>query len=145
MSEEDEELRRLREAKLRELMRRLREREERERRARRREELSRPVELTDETFERFIREHELAVVDFWAPWCLPCRVMAPVIEELARDYAGRVAFGKLNVDENPLTPLAFGVQGIPTLIFFRRGRAVDRLVGAVPRQVVEARLRRLMS
>ena len=141
MPEEDEELRRLREAKLRELMRRLRERE---RRARRRA-LSRPVELTDETFERFIHEHELAVVDFWAPWCLPCRVMAPIIEELARDYAGRVAFGKLNVDENPLTPLAFGIQGIPTLIFFRRGRAVDRLVGAVPRHVVEARLRRLMG
>ncbi|HDJ25747.1 MAG TPA: thioredoxin [Candidatus Bathyarchaeota archaeon] len=139
--EEDEELRRLREAKLRELLRRLRERK---RRARRRGALSKPVELTDETFEHFIREHELAVVDFWAPWCLPCRVMAPVIEELARDYAGRVAFGKLNVDENLLTPLAFGIQGIPTLIFFRRGRAVDRLVGAVPRQVVEARLKRLM-
>ena len=139
---EDEELRRLREAKLRELMRRLRERE---RRARRGKTLSRPVELTDETFERFIREHELAVVDFWAPWCLPCRVMAPIIEELARDYAGRVAFGKLNVDENPLTPLAFGIQGVPTLIFFRRGRAVDWLVGAVPRHVVEARLRKLMG
>ena len=139
--EEDEELRRLREAKLRELMRRLREREERAKKA----VLNKPVELTDESFERFIREHELVVVDFWAPWCFPCRMIAPVIEELARDYAGRVAFGKLNVDENPLTPVRFGITGIPTLLFFKRGRLVDRIIGAVPRELIEARLRKLMS
>ena len=138
--EEDEELKRLREAKLRELMRRLRERELAAKRAAK----AKPVELTDETFERFIRENRLAVVDFWAPWCLPCRMLAPVIEELARDYAGKVAFGKLNVDENPMTPTFYGIAGIPTLLFFKNGRLVDRIVGAVPREVIEARLKRLM-
>jgi len=138
MAEEDEELRRLREAKLRKLMRRLAEREKKRGEA----VLDRPVELTDESLDRFVEAHRLAVVDCWAPWCAPCRVLAPVIEELARDYAGRIAFGKLNVDENPLTPLRFNITGIPTLLVFKRGRLVDRIVGALPRPVLEARLRK---
>jgi len=139
--EEDEELRRLREAKLRELMRRLRARE---RGHEARQVLDRPVELTDETLDGFVRAHRLAVVDCWAPWCAPCRLIAPVIEELAREYAGRIAFGKLNVDENPLTAMRFGIMGIPTLLVFKRGRLVDRIVGALPKVALEARLRRFL-
>ena len=134
--EEDEELRRLREAKLRELMRRMMARESREHKPK---PIGKPVEVRDENFDAFIREHDLVVVDFWAPWCPPCRMIAPIIEELARDYAGKVVFGKLNVDENPLTPARFGIMGVPTLLFFRRGRLVDRLIGAGPRRVLEAR------
>ena len=131
----DEELERLREAKLREMMRRLAE----ARRGRPRERpLDRPVELTDENFDEFVRTHPLVVVDCWAPWCAPCRLVAPIVEELARRYAGRVVFGKLNVDENPLTAMRFGITGIPTLLLFKRGRLVDRLIGARPMDAMEA-------
>ena len=131
----DEELERLREAKLREMMRRLAE----ARRERPRERpLDRPVELTDENFDEFVRAHPLVVVDCWAPWCAPCRLVAPIVEELARRYAGRVVFGKLNVDENPLTAMRFGITGIPTFLLFKRGRLVDRLIGARPMEAMEA-------
>ena len=131
----DEELERLREAKLKEMMRRLAE----ARRERPRERLlDRPVELTDENFDEFVRAHPLVVVDCWAPWCAPCRLVAPIVEELARRYAGRVVFGKLNVDENPLTAMRFGITGIPTFLLFKRGRLVDRLIGARPMEAMEA-------
>jgi len=139
--EEDEELKRLREAKLRELMRRL---AERERRAKL-EAVAKPVDLTDENFDNLVKRHELVVVDFWAPWCPPCQLMAPIIEELARQYAGQVVFAKLNVDENPLTAMRFDVRAVPTFLVFRRGRLVDRWVGAMPKQVLELRLKKLLG
>src|SRR5690348_17897295 len=81
----------------------------------------RPIILSDASFSSEISKHPLMVVDFWAAWCGPCRMVAPIIEQLAKDYSGRVAFGKLNVDENPLTSEEFQVESIPTLLIFRNG------------------------
>jgi thioredoxin len=95
-----------------------------------------PLVLTDATFASAIASGR-AVVDFWAAWCGPCRMIAPVIEELASERTD-VTFAKLNVDENPRTASKFGVQGIPLLIFFRDGAEAGRVVGAVPRARIEA-------
>jgi thioredoxin 1 len=88
-------------------------------------------EVSDGAFERDVTGSELPVVlDFWAEWCPPCRALAPTFEELAKQYAGRVRFLKLNVDENAQVPQRFGIKGIPTLVFFDGGREVERVVGA---------------
>ncbi|MEM1946974.1 MAG: thioredoxin [Candidatus Caldarchaeum sp.] len=102
--------------------------------------LSAPVELTDLNFKQFISYHDFVVVDFWAEWCAPCRAIAPVVKELAKQYAGKVVFGKLNVDENPRTASEYGIMSIPTLLFFRKGRPVDMVVGAVPKRYLESRI-----
>jgi len=81
------------------------------------------------------------VVDFWAAWCGPCRMVSPVIEQLASEYAGRVAFGKLNVDENPMVSSKFGVQSIPTILVFKSGKQVDGLVGALPKSYIESKFK----
>ncbi|MEM0456144.1 MAG: thioredoxin [Nitrososphaerota archaeon] len=103
---------------------------------------SEPVTLTDENFDSFISSNRLAVVDFWAEWCAPCRMLAPVIKELAKEYAGKITFGKLNVDENPKTAMKFGIMSIPTLIVFKDGQPVDMIIGAVPKRQIEVRLNR---
>jgi len=103
---------------------------------------SEPVTLTDENFDGFISSNKLVVVDFWAEWCAPCRMLAPVIEELAKEYAGKIVFGKLNVDENPTTAAKFGIMSIPTLIVFKNGQPVDMIIGAMPKKQIEARLNR---
>uniref|UniRef100_A0A7C5U3V3 Thioredoxin n=1 Tax=Caldiarchaeum subterraneum TaxID=311458 RepID=A0A7C5U3V3_CALS0 len=102
--------------------------------------MSEPVEVTDLDFDEFISKHRFVVVDFWAEWCAPCRAIAPVVKELAKQYAGKVVFGKLNVDENPRTASRFGIMGIPTLLFFKSGKVVDMVVGAVPKRTLEARI-----
>ena len=106
---------------------------------------SKPVEVTDSTFYDFIKQYPIVVVDCWAPWCGPCRMISPVIEQLASDYAGKVVFGKLNVDENPAVAAEYGIMSIPTLLFARNGEVVDRLIGAVPRQVIEAKLKQILA
>lgn len=98
-----------------------------------------PVTLTDATFADFISSG-VALVDFWAEWCGPCHMIAPAIESLAREYAGRVKVGKLNVDENPRTPMQFQIRGIPTLIIFRNGQPVDRIVGVQSLPALRQRL-----
>jgi thioredoxin 1 len=103
-----------------------------------------PVEVTDKTFDETIRNNQLVVVDCWAPWCGPCQMVAPIIEELARQYAGKVLFGKLNVDENPLIAMQYGIMGIPTLLFFKNGELVDRIVGAIPKQMLEQKIKRYL-
>lgn len=100
------------------------------------------IELTDETFTSEMEASDgVTVVDFWAPWCGPCRMVAPVIEELAEEYAGEVRFAKVNVDEAQETAGAFGIRSIPTIGFFRGGEAVGAVVGAYPkdalREVIE--------
>lgn len=98
-----------------------------------------PVELTDTNFSNEI-EQGVTLVDFWAPWCGPCRIIAPVVEELAGQYEGRVKVGKLNVDDNPATAGQFRVMSIPTLLLFKDGQLVDTLVGAQPKRAFEALL-----
>jgi thioredoxin 1 len=93
----------------------------------------RPIPLTDETFASEVARHPLMVVDFWASWCGPCRLVAPIIEELAGEYSGKVSFGKVNVDENPKTSESFGIQSIPTILVFKDGKPVDGVIGAVPK------------
>jgi len=89
---------------------------------------------SDDQFKQDVLESSVPViVDFWAPWCGPCRAMAPVFEDLAREYSGKMTFAKLNTDENQSTMMKYGIQGIPTLLFFANGELVDQLVGARPR------------
>ncbi len=97
--------------------------------------------LTDSTFDETVKNSSVPLlVDFWAPWCAPCRMIAPVLSALAKDYSGQLQVGKLNVDENPLTANRFGITGIPTLLLFKNGKPVEQMVGALPRPMLEARL-----
>jgi len=104
-----------------------------------------PVEVTDATFGEVIQRHSLIVVDCWAPWCMPCRILSPIIEELAKDYAGKILFGKLNVDENQSTAHKYSIMSIPTLLVFKNGNLVDRIVGAMPRNILEPKITRLLE
>lgn len=103
------------------------------------------VDVGDADLAAFVQEHETSVVDCWAPWCGPCRIVGPIIEQLSREMAGRVAFAKLNVDMNPQASQAFGIQSIPTLLVFRQGRLVDRIVGALPKPQLAAMIERHMG
>ena len=96
--------------------------------------ISGPLTLTDYNFDENIRKYPLLVVDFWAPWCGPCKMVSPIIEQLAIELRGKAVFGKLNVDENPTVANIFRIQSIPTLIIFKNGEAVDGVMGAVPKQ-----------
>jgi thioredoxin 1 len=133
---QDEELERIKRAKLREMMKAAVSQKQGELA------LNKPVNLTDATFEEMIQNHPLVVVDCWAPWCAPCHMIAPVIEEMARDYAGRILFGKLNVDENREVAMRYQIMSIPTLLVFKNGKLVDRIVGAAPRQTLEPKITR---
>ena len=103
---------------------------------------SMPIVIEDEHFDETVKRHSLMLIDCWADWCGPCRMIAPTVEELARDYAGRVTVGKLNVDDNPQTAERFGVMSIPTLLIMKNGSEVDRVIGAVPKQLIEERLKK---
>ena len=98
------------------------------------------VELTSDNFDQALGECRLLVVDCWAEWCAPCRMVAPVIEELATDYRGRIAFGKLNVDQNRSLAMRYRIVSIPTLLVFKEGQLVDQVVGAMPRAALEPQL-----
>ena len=100
-----------------------------------------PAVLTDYNFTQAVQNNPIMVVDFWAPWCAPCRAVSPVLEDLASQYAGQVAFGKLNVDDNPITAATFGIESIPTIMIFKNGKPVDGVVGAVPKSDIEGKIR----
>ncbi|MGQ9735911.1 MAG: thioredoxin [Thermaceae bacterium] len=100
------------------------------------------IEVTDATFDQVLRDHPLVLVDFWAEWCAPCRLIAPIMKELAKDYAGRLLVAKLDVDENPRTAMRYRVMSIPTVILFKNGEPVEVLVGARPRRDFEARVQK---
>jgi thioredoxin 1 len=135
--EKDKELERIKQEKLRQMMEKAAKTEKKNESS-----PNKPVEVTDATFKEAIENNPLVVVDCWAPWCAPCQIVAPVIEELARDYAGRVLFGKLNVDENREVAMQYQIMGIPTLLVFKNGKLVDRIVGAMPKQTLERKITR---
>jgi thioredoxin 1 len=107
--------------------------------------LTEPVILTDSNFKIEIAKYPVMLVDFWAPWCGPCRIVSPIIEQLAREYSGKVAFGKVNVDENQMISASFGIQSIPTMMVFKNGKEVDAMVGALPKAQIEMKLRQQLS
>ena len=97
--------------------------------------------VTVDTFEKVvIQSSDLIMVDFWATWCGPCKIVAPVVEELAQEYAGKVNFAKVNTDENPDIASRFNIRGIPTLIFFKDGKVLDQIVGAVPKAQLKSKI-----
>jgi thioredoxin 2 len=107
---------------------------------------SKPVTVTDATFAAEVERSPVPVLlDLWAPWCGPCRMIAPVIEELAWEMAGRVKFAKLNVDENPATAARFKVSSIPTLLILKGGQETDRIVGVQPKSEIARRLQRVSA
>ena len=104
-----------------------------------------PLVATDETFEADVLKSDvLTLVDFWAPWCAPCRMISPVLDEIAQAYGERLRLVKVNVDENPRSPGKFSVQSIPNLIFFKNGRPVDQVVGAIPKAELVRRIEALL-
>jgi thioredoxin 1 len=97
--------------------------------------MSEPTHVTDDTFEaEVIQSDTPAIVDFWAPWCAPCHMIAPILEEIAADYDGQLKVAKLDVDQNPQVATQFGVMSIPTMILFKDGEAVERLIGYMPKE-----------
>ncbi len=103
------------------------------------------LEITDAQFEADVLKADAPIlVDFWASWCAPCKAIAPVLDQLAEEYDGKVKVAKVNVDENPSTPGQYGVRGIPTMILFKDGKVVDQLVGAVPKNQIEALLNKAL-
>jgi thioredoxin 1 len=105
--------------------------------------MSKIIAVTDANFEQEVEKHDgLAVVDFWATWCGPCRMIAPILEQLSTEYEGRVKVTKLDVDANIKTGSRFNVRSIPTLLFFKDGKQVDQIIGAVPKARIEAVLQK---
>jgi len=104
--------------------------------------LSKPVEVNDANFDQFVKENPKVVVDCWAAWCAPCRMIAPAIEELAAEKTD-IKFAKLDVDHNRAVPMKYGIMSIPTLLYFKDGVLVDKTLGALPKAAIEARLARL--
>jgi len=99
------------------------------------------LEFTDQNFQQSALESDKVVmIDFWAEWCGPCKMLTPVVEELAKDYDGKAVIGKLNVDENPTVSQQFGIRSIPTVLFIKNGAVVDKSIGAVPKSVLEEKL-----
>ena len=103
------------------------------------------VTVTDDNFGEVTGSAGLTMVDFWATWCGPCRMIAPIVEQLADSYAGQLTVGKLDVDSNPRTAAQYGVRSIPTILFLKQGKVVDQVVGAVPRQALEGKIQQHLA
>lgn len=102
--------------------------------------MAKPIVLTDSNFDETLKSDKPVLVDFWAEWCGPCKMIGPIVEELATDYDGKAVIAKLNVDENPAVTARFGVRSIPTLLVFKNGEIVDKQVGAVPKSVLNQKI-----
>ena len=99
-----------------------------------------PLEVTDADIEDVVKKYNKVVIDCWAPWCGPCRMVGPVIKELAKEMQGTFVFGKLNVDENQKTSMKHQIMSIPTLLIFKNGNLVDKLIGAMPKEILKQKL-----
>jgi len=133
ISESDKELERIRAEKKRELVDTMIKKK------------YKPLTVTDGTFDKVVQQNPKIVIDFWASWCGPCQIMSPIIDELAEEYAGKIIFGKLNVDENPQVSERFGIMGIPTLLIMKNGEEVDRIIGALPKEQIKEKLQKHFS
>ena len=99
-----------------------------------------PIQLTDMNIDEYVKNYNITIIDCWAPWCGPCRMVGPIVEELAREMHGKVAFGKLNVDENQITSMKYQIMSIPTLLVFKNGNLVDRIIGAMPKEILKQKI-----
>jgi thioredoxin 1 len=108
--------------------------------------MAHPVTITDSSFQAEVLDSEIPVlIDFWASWCSPCKMIAPIVEDLSAEYEGRVKVGKVDVDANPVTPGMFGIMSLPTLMVFQDGKAADRIVGYQPKSALTARLDAILT
>ena len=101
---------------------------------------NKPINITDADLDENIKKYTTIVVDCWAPWCGPCRMVGPIIDELAKEMEGKIVFGKLNVDENQLTSTKYQIMSIPSLLVFKNGKLVDKIVGALPKEMLLLKL-----
>jgi thioredoxin 1 len=107
--------------------------------------MSNEIQLTDDSFDKdVLKSAEPVIVDFWAPWCGPCRMLAPILEDLSKEYAGKVRVGKLNTDEHPRAATKFRISAIPTLLFFKNGEVVNQLVGVHPKAEIKKHIDSLL-
>jgi len=127
---EDEELRLINEKRMKKLQQLINEKELLKN-------IKEPLNLGDNTFFETINKFPLMLVDFWAPWCGPCRMMSPIIDQIGKDYLGKLVVGKMNVDENPLIGRQFSISSIPTLILFKRGKEVNKVIGSVSKNKID--------
>ena len=108
--------------------------------------MSKAVHVTDDSFDTDVKQSDIpVVVDFWATWCGPCKMIAPILEEIAGEYDGRVKIAKLDVDSNPKTPTSFSIMSIPSLLFFKNGKVVDTVLGAVPKAQILAKIEKILA
>lgn len=105
--------------------------------------LDNPIKINDENLNENLQKYNNLIIDFWAEWCAPCKAMAPIIEELAKEYAGKIVFGKINVDENREIAAKFFIMSIPTLIFFKNGKEVYRIIGLVPKEKINKEIEKI--
>ncbi len=139
----DDELEKIRRKKLQEMIERI-QNKDKDKSETKMEIINKPIEVNDSNFGEIVKKYPVVVVDCWAEWCMPCRMIAPIVEDLAKDYVGKVVFGKLNVDYNQEVPAQYGIMGIPTLLIFKNGEYVDRIVGAAPRRMLEAKIKQYL-
>ncbi len=101
--------------------------------------------VNDDGFDDLVKSNPLVIVDFWAEWCGPCHMVSPVLEQIEKEMEGKIKVAKMNIDENKKTPVKFGIMSIPTLLVFKDGKMADRMVGALPKEVISGRLEKLLE